>query len=144
MTVDNTVDKDLKGLQTHVGNVDISEALRYITAPRYKSKGKCIFTFVKDGVSFTYKCTPNDKDDFFFISVLCGPDNTKNYKYIGFINYTKSIPVYSYGRKSSKISPDAESVVFFQMVWDIISKIQYLSIKDGKNVITLNRNFANI
>jgi Family of unknown function (DUF6011) len=79
--------------------------------------GKAIFTIssLKTGKRFTYKVEkPNnlsDKNDdgFRFIKILNGPDNTSNYRYIGYISKRR----YVHGR-NSKINESAESVVAFK------------------------------
>lgn len=48
--------------------------------------GKAFFTLrsVKTGVRYTYRVTANEKGGW-FVSLLSGPDNWANYRYIGFI-----------------------------------------------------------
>lgn len=58
----------------------IPDALAFITG------GKACFTLrsTKTGVRYTYKVTENEKGGW-FVSLLDGPDNYLNYRYLGFI-----------------------------------------------------------
>jgi len=49
--------------------------------------GNAIFTLrsLRTGARFTYKIQKNDRADNFFARVLAGPDNTRDYVYIGMI-----------------------------------------------------------
>lgn len=111
-------DKDLVGLELEKGQIDLSEAIRHIIA------GKCVFTFVntvKD-THLTYLCKAakfrNKKvnRNLFFLSALCGPDNTKDYKYFGLIRIIDGIPEYEYAEKAT-ISRDAKTVTTFEYIW---------------------------
>lgn len=59
---------------------EVSDPLAFVTG------GKAFFTLrsVKTGVRYTYRVTQNEKGGW-FVSLLDGPDNWSNYKYIGFI-----------------------------------------------------------
>jgi hypothetical protein len=85
--------------------------------------GKAIFTVENPatGNRFTYKvrCVENDdgSQSPFFVSVLTGPDNWDNYRYIGFVSLKDC--KFRHGHKSG-IGPDAPSVKAFRWFIDHI------------------------
>jgi len=91
--------------------VDLSQAKKLILA------GKATITLrnKETGNRYTYKinCPPDRK--IFFVKLLCGPDNTSNYKYIGFIRNE----IFSWGNKSS-ISKESMGVQAFEFVFNSI------------------------
>lgn len=73
--------------------------------------GKATFTIksLLSGHHITYKVTVSDNNvQFFFISVLTGPDNWTNYSYLGTIALYRGRLEYRYGNKS-KIGSNAPS-----------------------------------
>ena len=86
-----------------------------LTAPRdierFITGGKAFFTIVSSdtGVRYTFKVSQKENDDGslspFFVSILTGPDNWSNYRYLGTISHSGR---YAHGRKS-KISDKAPS-----------------------------------
>lgn len=88
------------------------------TALNYLMSGKAIVTIVskKTGQRFTYKVErpPQDKKEgkpdfgFRFVKLLSGPDNTRNYTYMGKIRGR----VYEH-KYNGKLAYDATSVVAF-------------------------------
>ena len=115
---DIEIDNDLLGLKLEQGQIPLSEAIKYIVA------GKCIFTFVNtaNGNHITFKCQAakgkNNKvnRNLYFISALCGPNNTSDYKYFGLIRIINGNPVYEYADKA-KISREAKTVSSFEYIW---------------------------
>ena len=92
------------------GIIKRSEILVHILA------GKCTFTIesIKTLTHFTYKVIEcKDNSELFFIYVLCGPNNTSDFKYIG--TYTVA-GGFKYGRKS-KIAQTSLSIVSLQWVF---------------------------
>ena len=118
--VDTEIDNDLIGLELEQGQIDLSEAIKYIIA------GKCIFTFVNTKsfphTHITFKCTAakdrNNKvnRNLYFLSALCGPDNTKDYKYFAMIRIIDNKPIYEFAEKS-KLSRDSKMVAAFEYIW---------------------------
>ena len=88
------------------------------TAKAFISAGKAIFTIENpDGKYFTFKVTrmtdAADKLlDKAFVSLLTGPENTKNYNYMGLLDMKTGAVT---ATRNSKISPDALS--FKVAVW---------------------------
>jgi len=81
--------------------------------------GKAIFTIMntKTGNRFTYKVKKVDGKKVWFVSVLNGPDNYSNYRYIGCIfgddfRHTKS----------SKVSKDAVSFQAFAWTFKMLQQ----------------------
>ncbi len=90
-------------------------------AKRFILGGKATFTLVstKTKARFTYKVTTSENGHMYFVSVLNGPDNWHNYKYIGHM-FTESLR-FMVGRKS-KIAADAPSVKAFTWAWSNLLK----------------------
>ena len=128
--VDTELDSDLIGLELEQGQIDLSEAIKYIIA------GKCVFTFVNTKNSphthITYKCNAaknrNNKvnRNLYFLSALCGPDNTKDYKYFAMIRIIDGKPIYEYADPATggkaKLSKDSKMVASFEYIWDNLMK----------------------
>ncbi len=122
--VDTEIDNDLIGLSLEKGKIDLSEAIKYITA------GKAIITFVNtvNNTHVTFKCAAakgrNNKvnRNLYFLSALCGPDNTSDYKYFGLIRIIDGKPVYEYADPATggkaKLSKDSKMVISFEYIWD--------------------------
>jgi hypothetical protein len=53
-----------------------------------------------------------------FVSVLTGPDNTQDYRYLGFMRRG----VYFHGGAKAKISRDAPSAKAFDWFWRIVAQ----------------------
>ena len=73
----------------------------------------------KTGTRFTYKIRASDDGEVFFISLLNGPDNTADFKYLGRIARS----IFWQGRKVPKpgdITADAPSSKAFKWAWDAI------------------------
>lgn len=78
--------------------------------------GNATFTLVslKTGTRFTYRVqVAEDNATMHFVSVLNGPDNTRDYRYFGFIRRG----VFFHGGAKAKIAADAPSVKAFQWFW---------------------------
>lgn len=80
--------------------------------------GKATVTLLskKTGTRFTYRLTASEDGQCHFVSLLSGPDNTSDYKYIGRISRN----VYWHGRKVPRpgdIAHDAPSAKAFAWVW---------------------------
>lgn len=81
---------------------------------RYIYAGKAIFTILnpKSGKRFTYKVsTPrnNPEASIRFVSVLRGPENTRDYCYVGYIKNNRFI----YGGEKAGVSAEAPSMRAF-------------------------------
>jgi len=100
-----TADKTLRG---RLGSVE--DALRYMLA------GKATITLesLKTKKRFTYSIRASDDGKCFFVSLLAGPDNEADYRYLGRITGTT---VFWPGRKIPKpgdVSRDAPSMKAFE------------------------------
>jgi len=75
----------------------------------------------KTGTRFTYKIRANDEGDVFFVSLLSGPDNESDYRYLGRI----ARGVFWQGRKVPKpgdVGADAPSSLAFKWAWERLCK----------------------
>ena len=74
----------------------------------------------RTGARFTFKVRKPDDGDgqFFFVSVLNGPDNWQNYAYIGYVRRG----VFFHGRAKAKVGADAPSVKAWTWAWGQISR----------------------
>ena len=75
----------------------------------------------KTGTRFTYKIRANDEGDVFFVSLLSGPDNESDYRYLGRI----ARGVFWQGRKVPKpgdVGPDAPSSLAFKWAWERLAE----------------------
>lgn len=78
--------------------------------------GNATFTLTsrKTGIRFTYKVSASDDGKMHFVSVLTGPDNWTNYKYLGVIVNGQ----FRFARpEKAKISADAPSAKGFAWLW---------------------------
>ena len=84
----------------------------------FVTAGKAIFTVVNNdtGNRFTYKVKKLTDKDVWFVSVLNGPDNYTNYRYIGAVFGT----TFKWTKKS-RVSPDAVSFKAFAWLWNYLS-----------------------
>jgi len=76
---------------------------------------------VKTSTRFTYKIRANDEGDVFFVSLLSGPDNESDYRYLGRI----ARGVFWQGRKVPKpgdVGADAPSSLAFKWAWERLCK----------------------
>jgi hypothetical protein len=90
-----------------------------VAARDFITGGNATVTLVstKSGTRFTYKIRANDEGDVFFVSLLSGPDNENDYRYMGRI----ARGVFWQGRKVPKpgdVGPDAPSSVAFKWAWE--------------------------
>lgn len=84
------------------------EPIRFILA------GKSVFTIenTETGNRFTYRVKKADDGEAWFVSLLSGPDNISDYRYMGLIRNS------SFRRTAkSKITADAPSFRAFQWCW---------------------------
>ncbi len=124
----NEYDADLEGLQLMQKKLDISLGLRHITA------GKSIITFVNTLTSnqFTYRITCSNMvwRNRYYVSVLTGKNNTKDYSYIGIIEYVdytyKFLFAPSNIRATCNMSINAPSVQAFIAIFNKLSNIGYV------------------
>jgi hypothetical protein len=75
----------------------------------------------KTGTRFTYKIRANDEGDVFFVSLLSGPDNESDYRYLGRI----ARGVFWQGRKVPKagdVLASAPSSQAFAWAWQKLAK----------------------
>ncbi len=84
--------------------------------------GKATFTLLgaQTGQRFTYKVIKPKPEMPHFVRVLTGPDNTRDFVYLGTIFNSQE---YQPGRRSS-ISPSAPSSLAFIWAWGVISRDQ--------------------
>lgn len=78
--------------------------------------GNATFTLrsTRTGQRFTYKAKKADDKDFWFVSVLTGPDNWENYKFFGTVNAEQW---FKFSEKSAKVGQNAPSVKGFMWFW---------------------------
>ena len=74
--------------------------------------GKSIFTLVEEGENcrYTYKTTISPDGNVWFVSLLVGPDNTSNYKYICYFNKDLRVKM----SKKSRLREDDQPVRLFK------------------------------
>jgi hypothetical protein len=83
--------------------------------------GNATFTIVNTatGGRFTFRVRQcEDRPELYFVQVLTGPENTRDYTYLGTIRDGK----YEHGRKSS-IGPDAPSARAFNWFWGHLNRL---------------------
>jgi hypothetical protein len=84
--------------------------------------GNAVFTAVslRTGVRFTYRVRESikEQDTRSFVSVLTGPENTRDYAFLGTILGDQR---FVHGKKS-RITPDAPSVRSFAWIWSRLSR----------------------
>ena len=84
--------------------------------PLFVTAGNATFTLVsaKTGTRFTFKVrVAKDNQSMHFVSVLTGPDNQNDYKYLGYVRRG----VYFHGGAKAKIGQDAPSAKAFAWFW---------------------------
>lgn len=99
----------------------MSDTARLTTAAAAKAfilGGNATLTLVstKTGTRFTYKVRANDEGDMFFVSLLNGPDNTSDFRYLGRI----AGETFWMGRKTPRagdVGKDAPSMKAFAWTW---------------------------
>lgn len=136
--VSNEYDKDLEGLLLMQKKLDVSLGLRYITA------GKSILTFVNTLLNkqFTYRITCGNMvfRDRYYVSVLTGKNNTKDYSYIGVIEYIDYEYKFSFApshiKATCNMSINAESVQAWFKIWNKLSNIGYVYNNNNKAELT--------
>jgi hypothetical protein len=115
---DNLFNDAQTGEDTVIEQTDgqrIENPLRFILA------GNATFTLRsrRTGTRFTYNVGKADDKDFWFVKVLTGPENTRDYTYLGNISPNRPDYVARYGShgfwhdKKQRVSPDAPSAVAF-------------------------------
>lgn len=95
---------------------------------RFALAGRSKFTLESPtGTRFTFRMTKSpeeaERPPVWFVSVLCGPDNDDDYRYIGIVG---ADDVWRFGRKA-KVSRDALSVVSFAWAWPRIAALGSLA-----------------
>jgi Family of unknown function (DUF6011) len=77
--------------------------------------GNAVFTLVslKTGTRFTFKVRAAETGPMHFVSVLTGPDNTQDYRYLGFLRRG----IYFHGGAKAKIDRNALSALAFDYFW---------------------------
>lgn len=135
-------DKDLEGLRLMQKQLDLSLGLRYMTA------GKSILTFVNKitGVHYTYRisCSNMVFRDRYYVSVLSGPNNTKDYSYIGVIEFKNNNYQFlfapSHIRVQCTMSISAPSVQAWFKIWAKLSNLGY--VYPENNTVKLTSDFG--
>lgn len=131
-------DKDLEGLQLMQKKLDLSLGLRHMTA------GKSILTFVntKDDKHYTFRITCSNMAfrDRYYVSVLTGQNNTKDYSYIGIIEYKDYKYEFMFAPTHVKaichLSIDAPSVKAWHNIWNRLSNLGYVFNNNGTAGLT--------
>jgi hypothetical protein len=137
----NEYDKDLEGLQLMQKKLDLSLGLRYMTA------GKSILTFVNTSTDkqFTYRITCSNMvwRNRYYVSVLTGKNNTKDYSYIGVIEYAnyeyKFLFAPTHIKAECNMSINADSVQAFIKIFAKLSNLGYVYNDNG---VKLTSSFA--
>ena len=82
---------------------------------RFALAGNATFTIrsTQTGQRFTYKITAAEDGPMHFVKVLTGPDNTQDYRYLGFLRRG----VYFHGGAKAKVSATAPSAISFDWFW---------------------------
>jgi hypothetical protein len=77
--------------------------------------GNAVFTLQskKTGARFTYRVRAAETGPMHFVQVLTGPDNTQDYRYLGFLRRG----VYFHGGLKAKIAKEAPSAKAFDWFW---------------------------
>jgi hypothetical protein len=83
---------------------------------RFALAGNAVFTLssVKTGARFTYRVRAAEQNPIHFVSVLTGPNNSTDWKYLGYFRRG----VYFHGAAKAKISAAAPSAVAFKWWWE--------------------------
>lgn len=84
---------------------------------KFITSGKATFTVTSNrtGQHFTYRVKRASEGNAFFVSVLTGPDNTRDYAYIGFLTPGNDhAPMHLRHTRNSKVSGDAPSFKGFE------------------------------
>jgi len=124
--------------------MDLSGRLTTVDAVRdYALAGNATLTIrsLKTGTRFTYRIRkaeskkPTDTPTW-FVSILCGPDNTNDFRYAGIIKELE-LPAFKHAvtfrlTKKSKLSVEAESVKAF--VWFFGRVFRALDLPDSVEV----------
>lgn len=84
--------------------------------------GKACFTLKsrKTGTHFTYKVSHKKDGDVSFVSLLTGPNNTEDYRYLGLLPDNDATRLRGVGRGKSCAGPEAPSARAFQFLLDSI------------------------
>lgn len=84
--------------------------------------GKATFTIANsNGERYTYKVVYSKKIEKYFAYVLTGPDNTRDYTYVGMLKDDYLIPT-----KKSKYTNDSKIIKVFRFAVDIMNEIKKL------------------
>lgn len=86
--------------------------------------GAAIATIVsrKTGIRFTYKINLSDDGGSHFVNVLFGPDNTRNYKYLGRIANAERLWIGRKHPRAGDINPDAPCARAFYWLWEQLGR----------------------
>lgn len=98
---------------------------------RFVYAGNAIFTLrsAKTGNRFTYKVTAKKGGDISFVGLLTGPNNDRDYSYLGLLSHDTGDRLMGVGKGKSCASPDAPSAKAFQYLLDYLWKRN-----DGKSL----------
>ena len=72
-------------------------------------------TSLQSGTRFTYQVEKSKDKPFYYVSVLTGPDNWSNYKYLGILNLEGQF--YFARPEKAKVAKDAPSARGFEWFW---------------------------
>lgn len=106
---------------TDASSDGMSGQLLPIHFEKFAKAGHAIFTLVGKSDRYTYLVEKAPEREgyspIWFVSVLTGPNNTSDYRYIGELVFNGS--TYRHGRKA-KLTEDAPSVKAFKWTWNRI------------------------
>lgn len=101
-------------VQTEPAPIDPARITDALAARTFIRGGNATFTLRsgKTGMRFTYKAALSDDGSLYFVSVLTGPDNEADFRYLGIIRGDDFMRT-----KKSTIGADAPSHIAFVWTW---------------------------
>ena len=90
---------------------------------RFVYAGNSKFTLVskKTGIRFTFRIRKKADQDFWFVSLLNGPDNENNFAYIGYIHSLRDGGrILRHGGAKSRAGFESPSWKAFQWFWNVL------------------------
>ena len=98
---------------------DIARPALVAAPARFVQGGNAYFTLrsVKTGTRYTYRVAQAKDGSMFFVSLLAGPDNWENYRYMGIISRDRQFRTTA----KSQYKADSTPVKAFAWTWERIS-----------------------
>jgi len=105
----------------------MSDTARFTTAAdarAFITGGNATVTLVSTntGTRFTYKIRARDEGAMHFVSLLSGPDNENDYRYLGRIDASARFWAGRRNPKPGDVGADAPSSLAFQWAWERLAK----------------------